>query len=96
MASILILACARPAAAQTTPPAFPVTLQQAIQYAADNYPAIRASMARVAAQESGVELARTAYLPRLDSSVQINRATRNNVAGLLLPGTVVPGISGPG
>jgi outer membrane protein TolC len=95
MASILILACARPAAAQTTPPAFPVTLQQAIQYAADNYPAIRASMARVAAQESGVELARTAYLPRLDSSVQINRATRNNVAGLLLPGTVVPGISGP-
>ena len=77
------------------PPAFPVTLQQAIQYATENYPSIRASMARVAAQESGVSLAETAYLPRLDWSVQVNRATRNNVPGLLLPGTSVPGISGP-
>ena len=91
----LVLACAWPVTAQAPRPSFPVTLQQAMQYAADNYPAIRASMARVAAQESGVDLARTTYLPRLDSSLQINRATRNNVAGLLLPGTTVPGISGP-
>ena len=84
-----------PAAAQAPRPAFPITLPQAIQYGSDNYPAIRASMARVSSQESGVDLARTAYLPRLDSSVQINRATRNNVAGLLLPGTTIPGISGP-
>jgi outer membrane protein len=81
--------------AQTPPPAFPVTLQQAIQHATDNYPSIRASMARVAAQESGVDLARTSYLPRLDWSLQVNRATRNNVPGLLLPGTVTPAISGP-
>ena len=91
----LVIACAWPVVAQAPRPSFPVTLQQAIQFAADNYPAIRASMARVAAKESGVDLARTAYLPRLDSSVQINRATRNNVAGLLLPGTTIPGISGP-
>ena len=84
-----------PAAAQAPPPSFPITLPQAIQYAADNYPAIRSSIARVSAQESGVDLARTAYLPRLDSSLQINRATRNNVAGLLLPGTIIPAISGP-
>lgn len=85
-----------PLAAQQAPrPSFPVTIQQAVQYATDNYPAIRASLARVSAQESGVDLARTAYLPRLDSSFQINRATRNNVAGLLLPGTTIPGISGP-
>jgi outer membrane protein len=83
------------AMAQVPRPSFPLTLPQAIQYAADNYPAIRASMARVSAQESGVDLARTAYLPRLESSFQINRATRNNVAGLLLPGTTIPGISGP-
>jgi outer membrane protein TolC len=85
-----------PLAAQQAPrPSFPITMQQAVQYATDNYPAIRASLARVSAQESGVDLARTAYLPRLDSSFQINRATRNNVAGLLLPGTTIPGISGP-
>ena len=86
---------AHPALAQPSPPSFPVTLQDAIRYARDNYPAIRSAMARVSAQESGVDLAQTSYLPRLDSSVQINRATRNNVAGLLLPGTIVPGISGP-
>jgi outer membrane protein len=81
--------------AQPQRPPTPVTLPQAIQDAIDNYPAVRASMARVEVQESGVDLTRTAYLPRLDSSLQINRATRNNVAGLLLPGTTVPSISGP-
>jgi outer membrane protein len=89
------IAFAHPAAAQAPQPAFPITLQQAVRYAIDHYPAIRASMASVSAQESGVDLARTAYLPRLDSSVQINRATRNNVAGLLLPGAAIPSISGP-
>jgi len=86
----------QPAAAQPTPrPAFPITIQQAIQYATDHYPSIAASVARVSAQESGVDLARTSYLPRVDSSLQINRATRNNVAGLLLPGVTIPAISGP-
>src|SRR5688500_19655739 len=69
----LVLAAAAAVAAQTPLPAFPVTLQQAVQYATDNYPAIRASAARVATQESGVSLAQTAYLPdrkstRLNSS----------------------------
>jgi outer membrane protein TolC len=81
--------------AQTAPPSLPVTFQQAIQYAVENYPAIQASIARVSAQQAGVDLARTAYLPRLDTTFQVNRATRNNVAGLLLPGTLIPSISGP-
>lgn len=72
-----------------------MTFQQAIQYVTDHYPAIQASMARVSAQESGVDLARTAYLPRLDSTLQINRATHSNVTGALLPGTPLPSISGP-
>lgn len=85
-----------PAVAQQTPqPIFPITLQQAVQHATEHYPAIRGAAARVSAHESGVDLAGTAYLPRLESSLQFNRATRNNVAGLLLPGTVIPGISGP-
>jgi outer membrane protein TolC len=85
----------RPLNAQQSSPPFPLTFQQAIQFAIDNYPAIRASMARISAQQSSVDLARTAYLPRLDWSLQVNRATRNNVPGLLLPGTVIPPISGP-
>jgi outer membrane protein TolC len=72
-----------------------VTFEQAIRYAVDNYPAIQASRARVSAQESGVDLTETAYVPRLDAGAQINRATRNNVAGLLLPGLAIPSISGP-
>lgn len=84
-----------PAAAQAPSPTFPLTLQAAITYASDHYPAIRAAAEQVAARESAVDLARTAYLPRLDSSLQVNRATRNNVAGLLLPGTIIPPISGP-
>jgi outer membrane protein TolC len=84
-----------PRSAQAQSPTFPLTLQQAVQYAVDHYPAIEASMARLSAQEAGVDLARTAYLPRLDYGLQINRATRNNVAGLLLPGTPVPSVSGP-
>jgi outer membrane protein TolC len=83
-----------PIAAQAPAPV-PVTLQQAVQRAVATYPAVQASSARVAAQEANVSLAQTAYLPRLDTSFQINRATRNNVAGLLLPGTTVPPISGP-
>jgi outer membrane protein TolC len=72
-----------------------LTLPEAIGRAVASYPAIRASMARVAASDSAVDLARTAYLPRLDSGVQVNHATRNNVSGLLLPGIPIPSISGP-
>lgn len=91
--SCLWLAIAVPAAAQAPPS--PATLQEAIRYAMENHPSVRASTARVSAGESGVALARTAYLPRLDSAFQINRATRNNVPGLLLPGSSLPSISGP-
>jgi outer membrane protein TolC len=84
-----------PVHGQPQRPPLPVTLQQAIQFAVDHYPAIQASTARASAQEAGIDLARTSYLPRMDSTLQINRATRNNVAGLLLPGAPVPSISGP-
>lgn len=86
--------CTLPSAAQQQSPPSPLTLREAIQYALDNYPAIRASTARISAQEAGVDLAQTSYLPRLDSTALANRATRNNVPGLLLPGSLIPPISG--
>src|ERR687898_495591 len=94
-AALVTFGAAPRVSAQVPPPPSPLTLQQAVTYAVANYPAIRASAARVAAQEAGVHLAETSYLPRLDSTLQINRATRNNVAGLLLPGAPIPSISGP-
>lgn len=73
----------------------PLTLDAAVDLALRNYPAIRASQAQVAAASAGIDLARTAYLPRADLLWQENRATRNNIFGLLLPQSVLPQISGP-
>lgn len=77
------------------PPERPLTLDQAVDFALANYPAVRASMERALASKEGVGLSRTSYLPRTDLLWQSNRATRNNIFGLYLPQTVVPPISGP-
>ena len=71
------------------------TLEQVVNYAAQNYPAIRASLEQVSAARAGVALSKTNYLPRTDLLWQGNRATRNNVFGLLLPQAVISPISGP-
>jgi outer membrane protein len=70
------------------------TLTEAVQYAAAHYPAVRAAMERRNAAQVGVALARDNYLPRADVLWQLNRATRNNVAGVLLPQTTIPNPSG--
>ena len=72
-----------------------LTLTQAIALAEKNYPRIRASLEQQVAAQGGVSVARTAYLPRTDILWQTNRATANNVYGLLLQQGVVPSISGP-
>ncbi len=82
-------------AAAQSPGSGTLTLNDAIQLALKNYPAIKESRARAQAAEEGVGVARTAYLPRLDLIWQENRATTNNVFGLLLPQPVVTAISGP-
>src|SRR6187399_1683696 len=71
------------------------TLEQAVDFALKNYPAVRASLERVRAAEAGVGLARTNYLPRADVLWQANRATDNNITGLLLPQSIIAPISGP-
>ena len=92
--TVLVLLGA-PAAAAAQPASGPLTMNEAIQAALTNYPAIKERRARAQAAEDGVGVARTAYLPRLDLLWQENRATSNNVFGLLLPQGVVPPISGP-
>ncbi|HUZ04641.1 MAG TPA: TolC family protein [Acidobacteriaceae bacterium] len=70
------------------------TLPEAVKYATEHYPAVRAAMERRNAAQASVSLARDNYLPRADTLWQTNRATRNNVAGVLLPQSTIPNPSG--
>lgn len=77
------------------PPPQVLTLVQAIQYATDHYPTVRAALEQVNASSAGVDVAKSAYLPRLDSLWQSNRGTANNIFGQVLPQSVIPAMSGP-
>jgi outer membrane protein len=72
-----------------------LTLDEAVDFALKHYPAVRASLERSTAAQAGVGLARTTYLPRADTVWQTNRATDNNITGLLLPQSIIAPISGP-
>ncbi len=86
----LALAAAGLAAAQA-----PLTLEQAVRQAAERHPSVRVSSERANAAAAAINLARTAYLPQVNTVAQVNRATTNNVYGMLLPQSVVSPISGP-
>jgi outer membrane protein len=73
----------------------PLTLPQAVRLSLEKYPAVRAATAQAAAAAEGINLARKGYLPHLDLLAQFNRATRNNVFGMVLPQSVIPSMSGP-
>ena len=81
------------ARAQTVAP--PTRLADAVQLADANYPSIRTARAQVTAASAGIDLARTAYAPRLDLLWQENRASVNNIFGATLPQGVIPSITGP-
>ena len=99
--AIVILAFAVRSYGQSQPPGqskddgLSLTLDQAVEFALSHYPAVKAVLAQAAASHSGVDLARTAYLPRTDLVWQVNRATRNNVFGLFFPQPIPLPISGP-
>lgn len=73
----------------------PLTLGGAVDAASRQYPSVLEAQARASAASAAIDEARTAYIPRLDALWQLNRASRNNVFGLLLPQSVIPPISGP-
>lgn len=83
------VALAQPAALK------PVSIDAAVAMASERYPLVRVSQEQLAAASAAIQLARTVYLPRVDSLAQVNRATRDNVFGLLLPQPVIPSLSGP-
>jgi outer membrane protein len=95
LASLLALAIAARAQSPEETNVKVFTLEEAVDFALKNYPAVRASLEQANAAHGGVGLARTNYLPRADMLWQANRASRNNVFGLLLPQPVIPTVSGP-
>lgn len=72
-----------------------VTLKSALAIATETFAEVEATRAEVSAAGERVGIAKKAYLPDGDIYLQWNRATRNNVFGLLLPSGAVPSISGP-
>ena len=99
--AIVTVLCPAVASAQGTqtppqpPPPVSLTLEQALQYAVDHYPTVRAALEQVNASTAGVSVAKSAYWPRLDSLWQSNRGTANNIFGQVLPQSVIPAMSGP-
>jgi outer membrane protein len=89
--SAVLLSSAAWAQAATTKP---LTIEEAVARA-QNFPSVEASQEQVNAAAAGIRIARTNYLPSVNALGQVNRATRNNVFGLLLPQAVIPNISGP-
>jgi outer membrane protein len=78
-----------------TTPTKRMTLQEALEYALEHYPAVRASLERVMAAHAGVSLARTQYLPQFNGIYQDSRATQNQVPGIWLPTSITPTVEGP-
>jgi len=96
LTSMIVTSASVATGQQPSPPvSAALTIDQAIRQALDRYPVVQEQRARARAAEEGIAVARTAYLPRVDLVWQENRATHNNVFGLLFPQSTVPAVSGP-
>jgi outer membrane protein len=93
--SVLLASVAQAQTAAEQPTQRVFTLEEALRYAIDHYPTVKAAVEQVNASTAGVSVAKAGYLPRLDSLWQSNRATANNIFGQVLPQSVIPAMSGP-
>lgn len=96
--AVLLMVCAfcGPSLGQTsatTPRTF--SLEDALNYALQNYPAVRASLEQLNAARAGISIARAQYLPSLSGVYQDSLATENQVAGIWLPTAITPTVEGP-
>lgn len=71
------------------------TVEDAVRRAGTSYPEVGVSMEQAALAASALMQAQLSYRMRGEAMAQVNRATRNNVFGMLLPNGVVAPISGP-
>jgi outer membrane protein TolC len=94
-AAVAVAAAGGAHAQQPAPPGPGLSLAEALDYADRQYPAVKAALEERTAADRRVDEAKTAYLPQVNLLYQINRATVNNITGVLLPQSVIPSISGP-
>lgn len=73
----------------------PLTISQVVKQAVEQYPSLKVNEEQIRAAAAGVTQARLAYLPKADAIAQVNRATRNNIYGMVLQQQVISPISGP-
>ena len=67
------------------PPTRQFTVQEAVDYALANYPAVQAALQQYNAARAGVSLAKTDLLPSFQGVWQGDRGSRESVLGVLLP-----------
>lgn len=91
----LCLAAANISAQEVRVPDETMNLRETIDMAMATYAEMKAQRADVSAANEAVGLAKKAYLPDGEVYTQWNRATRNNLFGLMFPNGSVPSISGP-
>jgi len=92
---LMMCVCSGPSLGQTsatTPRTF--SLEDALSYALQNYPAVRASLEQVNAARAVVSIAHAQYLPSLSGVYEESRATLNQVAGIWLPTAITPTVEG--
>ncbi len=77
----LALGAATPARAEIPQPTAAMSLGEALAYARAHQPAIRAAMARIAAQQEEARVPRAEWLPSVGATAQIFAATSNNTTG---------------
>ncbi len=77
------------------PAARAYSLEQAITDALATHPRLRASVAEEAAADARIDEAKTARLPDVGVSAQVNRSTGNTVPGAFFPTTGFAPIAGP-
>src|SRR5882762_3414574 len=76
-------------------PVGPLTLDQAVDFAIAHHPALQAEASAEDARREQVSVARAAYLPQVDLSLQINAGTGNVLRGALSSMRGIPVVSGP-
>jgi outer membrane protein len=71
------------------------TLPQVLEETLRTYPRIREQYERALAAKGQTSLAKTAYLPQIDTTIQEIRATENSIPGVLFPQSTIPFITHP-
>ena len=95
LAAFFLIGTVQVVSAQSVVPTKDLQFQDALNYALQHYPAVRASLERVNAAHAGVSLARAQYLPSFSAIYQDSRATQNQVSGIWLPASITPTVIGP-